>query len=153
MCCHNLSPKKKTDPSLGPDTLHYALLWKLSHDSHRTLLFFNSLWEKACFCQAWKQTQIILLPKQWKDAALPFNKQTIALTCCLWKTYERQIKRRLRGDMGLWRQKIPKTSFFWKRRCWFLQLFLFLIYQVSNFMDEYLSHKSIDHVYADWSQL
>uniref|UniRef100_A0A147BLN2 Putative tick transposon n=1 Tax=Ixodes ricinus TaxID=34613 RepID=A0A147BLN2_IXORI len=89
-----LDVKKMSAP--GPDSLHYAMLQKLSHDALRNLLlFFNSLWEQASFPRTWKRAHIVPLLKPGKDAALPASYRPIALTSCLGKTYERLINRRL----------------------------------------------------------
>lgn len=80
----------------GPDGIHYEMLRHLSSDSlENLLLFFNLLWEKACFPQAWKHAHIIPLLKPNKDPSQPSSYRPIALTSCLGKTFERLINRRL----------------------------------------------------------
>jgi len=59
------------------------------------LRVFNDLWVTDNFPSSWSEATVIPIPKPGKDLTDPVNYRPIALTSCLWKTFERLVNCRL----------------------------------------------------------
>ena len=84
------------DSARGPHEIHYQMLKHLPENSLETLLnIFNYIWTTGKFPEDWTYATIIPILKPGKDPAEPNNYRPIALTCCLCRTLERIINKRL----------------------------------------------------------
>ena len=90
------SLKKSHDTAVGPDDIHYQILKHLPECTLDTLLnIYNQIWDGGDFPTEWREATIIPMLKPGKDTTNPNNYRPIALTSCIYKTFERMVNSRL----------------------------------------------------------
>ena len=109
--------QSRADSSPGDDCITYGMIKHMPSSSRKILLlFYNRLWSEGRMMEQWKQSVVIPVVKQGKDASNPLSYRPIALTSVLCKINERLISNRL--DWYLTRYSIlnPVQSGFRSRR-------------------------------------
>ena len=82
--------------AVGQDEIHYEFLKHFTKNSLNYLLkMFNDIWINGTFPESWKIATVIPISKLGKDNSNPANYHSIALTCCLCKTMECLVSKRL----------------------------------------------------------
>ena len=52
---------------------------------------YNQIWDGGDFPTEWREATIITMPKPGKDTTNPNNYRAIAMTSCIYKTFERMV--------------------------------------------------------------
>lgn len=88
--------QSRADSSPGEDCISYNMIKHMPSSSRKVLLsFYNRLWEEGRVMEQWKQSVVMPVIKQGKDASSPLSYRPIALTSVLCKINERLISNRL----------------------------------------------------------
>ena len=87
---------KSVKKATGPDLVSYVMLGNLPDRTVEVLLpFFQRCWEEGNIPQAWRDAEVVGIPKPGKQKSSPENYRPIALTPHIGKLYERILTDRL----------------------------------------------------------
>ena len=90
------SLKKAHDTAVRPDDIHYQILKQIPEKSLEVLLdIYNEISSGGDFPSQWRKATIIPIPKAGKNLSDPGNYRPIALTSCIYKTFEQMVNTRL----------------------------------------------------------
>ena len=83
--------------SPGPDEIPNILIKNLPKEAHESILeIFNIIWTEQIFSDLWRKAIVVPIPKPKKSRFEKESYRPISLTCCLCKTLEKIINKRLR---------------------------------------------------------
>ena len=94
------SLKKAHDTVIGRYDIHYQILKLMPEQTLEVLLYiYNAIWNGGDFPSQWREATIIPIPKAGTNLSYASKYLLIAVTSCIYETFERMVNTRLVWDL------------------------------------------------------